>query len=283
MSSSPNRSEARDQSWHVGGESLNWKVWVVRWDLKTRGRQLTLQGEQLSIWQLMTPRVCLAFITQLCSWNGRGSESLLKFLRESWTLKNSGFPSIHLKKKKKRLDSLFWHETSMPCLMLDVRGVLLRRPRVVSPQASEMSPHRLNGLAVRWEWPMASEVREGGLGCDMGSGKGGASTEEPSGKALKLSGWERAPLWVLSLEQEISDWLPVWGKEVRLWILGLLLLSLTLYILVTTSQQSRLLAKCTVIKLHSIFFHYLKDIIKITYECFLKNSHMSVLSKIEKG
>jgi len=53
-----------------------------------------------------------------------------------------------------------------------------------------------------------------------------------------------APLWVLSLEQEISDWLPVWGKEVRLWILGLLLLSLTLYILVTTSQQSRLLAKC---------------------------------------
>ena len=54
-----------------------------------------------------------------------------------------------------------------------------------------------------------------------------------------------APLWVLSLEQEISDWLPVWGEVVSLWILGLLLLSLTLYILVTTSQQSCLLAKCS--------------------------------------
>ena len=52
----------------------------------------------------------------------------------------------------------------MPCLMLDVRGVLLRRPGVVSPQASEMSMHRLSGLAMRWEWATASEVREGGLG-----------------------------------------------------------------------------------------------------------------------
>lgn len=76
----------------------------------------------------------------------------------------------------------------MPRLMLDVRGVLLRRPGVVSPQASEMSLHRLSGLAVRWEWATASEVREGGLGCDTGSGKGGAPTEEPRGKALKLSG-----------------------------------------------------------------------------------------------
>lgn len=75
----------------------------------------------------------------------------------------------------------------MPCLMLDVRGVLLRRPGVVSPQASEMSLHRLSGLAMRWEWATASEVREGGLGCDTGSGKGGAPTEEPCGKALKLS------------------------------------------------------------------------------------------------
>ena len=34
----------------------------------------------------------------------------------------------------------------------------------------------------------ASEVREGGLGCDTGSAIGGASTEGPCGKALKLSG-----------------------------------------------------------------------------------------------
>ena len=76
----------------------------------------------------------------------------------------------------------------MPCLMLDVRGVLLRCPGIASPQASEMSLHRLSGLAMRWEWATASEVREGGLGCDTGSAVGGASTEGPCGKALKLSG-----------------------------------------------------------------------------------------------
>ena len=76
----------------------------------------------------------------------------------------------------------------MPCLMLDVGGVLLRHPGIASPQVSEMSLHRLGGLTVRWEWATASEVREGGLGCDTGSGKGGASTEAPCGIALKLSG-----------------------------------------------------------------------------------------------
>lgn len=53
--------------------------------------------------------------------------------------------------KKGKCDWLFWCETYTPCFRLDVRGIL-RCPGAVSPQASKTCPHRLTGLAVRWEW-----------------------------------------------------------------------------------------------------------------------------------
>lgn len=117
-----------------------------------------------------------------------------------------------------------------------VRGILMV-PRVVYPHASQMCPHRLTGLAVWCQWvalACQSKVWESGMGCNTCRWKRRPfNSEEPFGKRQFWvdDDWEKVPLlWILRFKQKTKDSgqlcavkKRILWKEVRLWILGLLL------------------------------------------------------------